>query len=96
MKKKIAVLGAGAWGLAVAQSLAKEHQVVVWGHEKAPVLQTTRQSTYLPGITLHESLYFTSSLREARRGSRSSHYWNSFHVYLVPCSTISDSFEKLS
>ncbi|HWZ49607.1 MAG TPA: 2-dehydropantoate 2-reductase N-terminal domain-containing protein, partial [Herbaspirillum sp.] len=36
---KITILGAGAWGTALAIALAKRHQVLLWGRHRA-VLDT--------------------------------------------------------
>lgn len=50
---KISVLGAGAWGTALAISLSPRHQVRLWARdaEQAKAMQSTRSnSRYLPGI----------------------------------------------
>lgn len=52
----IAILGAGAWGTALANLLSKSsHRVALWGHD-APHLEairrTGRNDRYLPGIDL--------------------------------------------
>ena len=53
---KIAVLGAGSWGTALAVWLAERgHAVTLWGHDAAHVEQlraTRRNEKYLPGIEL--------------------------------------------
>ena len=55
---KIAVLGCGGWGLAIAVLLqANGHSVTAWGRDSARfrTLQSTRASEkLLPGITLPE------------------------------------------
>ena len=59
---KIIVLGAGAWGTALAISAARRapsHQVKLWARDVALVktLQTTRTNNrYLPGVDLPDSL----------------------------------------
>ena len=59
---KIIVLGAGAWGTAVAMSAAQHpagHAVTLWARDAAQAaqMQTQRQNArYLPGITLAPSL----------------------------------------
>lgn len=64
----IAILGAGAFGTALAVALAKDHAAVtLWARDKALVtdMQTTRLSgARLPGIDLPETLNVTSSLSE--------------------------------
>ncbi|MCZ8218344.1 MAG: NAD(P)-dependent glycerol-3-phosphate dehydrogenase [Acidovorax sp.] len=62
---KIIVLGAGAWGSAVAMSAALHpagHAVTLWARDAAQAaqMQTQRQNArYLPGITLPPSLTLT-------------------------------------
>ena len=52
---KIAVLGAGAWGTALAVSAAAAHQVTLWGRntaQTAAMAAARANSHYLPGIEL--------------------------------------------
>jgi len=69
VKKKIAVLGAGAWGTAVAHHLAsKGHSVLLWCFESAiaaDINEYCLNKKYLPDIELHEGIIPTSSLPEA-------------------------------
>jgi glycerol-3-phosphate dehydrogenase (NAD(P)+) len=56
---RISVLGAGAWGTALAISLAARHDVVLWGRSEEAMSHAarTRENTaYLPGYALPESL----------------------------------------
>ena len=55
----VAVVGAGAWGTALAISAAQQHQVVLWAHntEHDQRLQRERTNTqYLPGVALPSRL----------------------------------------
>ena len=55
----VAVVGAGAWGTALAISAAQQHQVVLWAHntEHGQRLQRERTNTqYLPGVALPSRL----------------------------------------
>lgn len=56
----ITVLGAGAWGTALARLLALGgHQVTLWGHKPEwveEIRQTGRNDRFLPGITLPPAL----------------------------------------
>ena len=64
----ITVLGAGAWGTAIAIHLAKRHSVMLWDRNKKVVSETvqTRQNmTGLPGFTLPESIILTSRFEDA-------------------------------
>jgi glycerol-3-phosphate dehydrogenase (NAD(P)+) len=69
---KIAVIGAGSWGTAIAGMLAtKGLQTVLWGHNSGYVAALTRDREnikYLPGYHLVDSLQFTSDLRSAVKG----------------------------
>ena len=56
---KIIVIGAGAWGTALAISAAQRHAVSLWARDpaQADALQTQRSNArYLPGIALPPSL----------------------------------------
>ncbi|NPA71288.1 MAG: NAD(P)-dependent glycerol-3-phosphate dehydrogenase [Gammaproteobacteria bacterium] len=69
LPNKIAVLGAGAWGSALAIHLAKAgHQVTLWSHgvEQAEKLEQAREnSRYLPNIAFPDNLSVTASLTAA-------------------------------
>jgi glycerol-3-phosphate dehydrogenase (NAD(P)+) len=66
---RIAVLGAGSWGTALAVHLGHAgHQVRLWGRDPAFVadLASTRANAeYLPGIALHEAVEPTAALPHA-------------------------------
>ncbi|WLI89257.1 NAD(P)H-dependent glycerol-3-phosphate dehydrogenase [Massilia sp. R2A-15] len=56
---KITVLGAGAWGTAVAIALAARHDVLLWGRDAAAMqdMAAARENThYLPGFALPPAL----------------------------------------
>lgn len=62
---KIAILGAGAWGTALAINFSLRHQVTLWTKfpEHLAELTTTRvNQSFLPGFPLPESLQLTSAL----------------------------------
>ncbi|QUP55053.1 NAD(P)H-dependent glycerol-3-phosphate dehydrogenase [Ralstonia syzygii] len=65
---RISVLGAGAWGTALASHAAQSHDVVLWGRDATLVAQmvaTRVNERYLPGIQLHASLRFEADLSAA-------------------------------
>jgi glycerol-3-phosphate dehydrogenase (NAD(P)+) len=58
---RIAVLGAGAWGTALAASWAPHHAVALWGRSAAELdaMRASRvNARYLPGCPLPEALHF--------------------------------------
>jgi len=72
-KQKIAVLGAGSWGTALAALVARHgHPTVLWGRDAAMVDaidRTHENPRYLPGIALPESLRATTDLAQAIEGA---------------------------
>ena len=67
---RIAVLGAGAWGTALALSLTRQrrHSVTLWAHTPAhaEAMQQARENTkFLPGFPLPPDLAITASLHGA-------------------------------
>lgn len=54
----IAILGAGAWGTALALSFSARHTIALWGRETdlQQQLRETRQNPLLPGIHLPDSI----------------------------------------
>jgi glycerol-3-phosphate dehydrogenase (NAD(P)+) len=64
----IAVLGAGAWGTAIAVTLAARHSVVLYARSVDQCERLARDRVnerYLPPVPIPESLQITSDLREA-------------------------------
>lgn len=56
---RIAVLGAGAWGTALAVAAAPRHEVLLWGRDAAQVAAMQAQhcnQRYLPGVSLPAGL----------------------------------------
>ena len=66
---KVGVLGAGAWGTAIAKVLAeKEHRVELWALEPAVAQEISERHTnsrYLMGVGLPAGLKVTTDAREA-------------------------------
>jgi glycerol-3-phosphate dehydrogenase (NAD(P)+) len=67
---RIAVLGGGAWGTALAQTCARAgRNVTLWEHEPANAEQLAqkRESRFLPGVRLDDRIAVTRDLAEAAR-----------------------------
>lgn len=71
--EKVAVIGAGSWGTALAVSLARnKHDVRLWVRrpEAAEAMKSTRcNHTYLPDVEIPASIRITDSLEEAVQGT---------------------------
>jgi len=70
MKTSIAVLGAGAWGTALAAHLARRNEIVatLWARDaaQAAVLKAARTNErYLPGVAFPDTLRVTAVLDDA-------------------------------
>ena len=70
---KIAVLGAGSWGTALAALMARHgHAVTLWGRDAqaAQVIDRDHENVrYLPGIALPDTLRATTDLASALHGA---------------------------
>ena len=87
---RVAVIGAGGWGTALATLLVTiGHRVCLWVRRPAlfEELRTTRENrVYLPGVTLPESLNYSSSLSEAVDRSRPHRSFRSITRHAPGCS----------
>jgi glycerol-3-phosphate dehydrogenase (NAD(P)+) len=85
MSEKIGVIGAGAWGTALAILLAeKKHDVTLWMYEQDLAEETARtreNRTYLAGFVLPASVQVTSSLETAARD-------RSILLFVMPSHTV--------
>jgi len=70
---RIAVLGSGSWGTALANVLARNgHATCLWAYEPAvaeDVQANRRNDKYLPGVDLEPSLRATSEMDQALEGA---------------------------
>jgi len=70
--ERIAVIGGGSWGTALAGRLAANgNDTVLWAYEPELVAEINADHTnslYLPGINLHPALACTGNLEEAASG----------------------------
>lgn len=67
--QKISIIGGGAWGTALAQTLANAgRDVIIWAREPdlvASINENHENETYLPGIKLNQNIVATDSLTKA-------------------------------
>ena len=92
-KMNIAVIGAGSWGTALADLLARKgHDVDLWVFEpevKAQIEQERENKVFLPGVTLSERLRPTNDLAAAVAGK-------SLVVVVVPSHVMRVTAEKMA
>ena len=68
----LAVLGAGAWGTALAAVLASRHRVNLWARDAAQagaIAKARRNERYLPEIALPDELFIERELDKALSGA---------------------------
>ena len=68
----ITVIGAGAWGTALAISLSSNHSVTLWARDAAQIeaMRAARcNQRYLPGIALPDNLNLSADIAAALCGS---------------------------
>jgi glycerol-3-phosphate dehydrogenase (NAD(P)+) len=64
----VTILGAGAWGTALAMALAGRHNVMLWGRDAAAIQAAAEQrenSAYLPGFPLPATLGLCADFEQA-------------------------------
>ncbi|MFX4302531.1 NAD(P)H-dependent glycerol-3-phosphate dehydrogenase [Alicyclobacillus tolerans] len=73
LPNRIAVIGAGSWGTAIAHTLAKKNmEVTLWARNESivnEINQSKCNSKYLPNCLLHPNIHATTSLQETVDGS---------------------------
>lgn len=74
--KKIAILGGGSWGTALAIALCRsrrDHSLAMWVHDAAltrSITATRENSVYLPGFEIPERVEVTHEIRQAIRDAQ--------------------------
>jgi len=73
MSARIAILGAGSWGTALAVHAARTgHDVAFWGRDASlmdEVIRTREDARYLPGLAIDQRVEATTSLDAALAGA---------------------------
>jgi glycerol-3-phosphate dehydrogenase (NAD(P)+) len=91
---RIAIIGAGAWGTALAMALSrkKEHGILLWAHEPevvASIRERRVNELFLPGLRLDESIQTTHDLKAALTGAE-------IVVSVMPSQHCRALFEKMA
>ncbi|MDE3207887.1 MAG: NAD(P)H-dependent glycerol-3-phosphate dehydrogenase, partial [Pseudomonadota bacterium] len=89
---KIAILGAGAWGTALAINQCGRHDVRLWVRNPAQIstLYMQRENTrYLPGFILSDRIHVTSLMEEAVDSA-------DFVLCTVPVKGLREIFDRLA
>ena len=87
----VAVLGAGAWGTALAAVLASRHRVTLWARDpeqSQAIAAQRRNARYLPEIKLPDALRVESVLQHALSGAE-------LLVAATPVAGLRDLLDKL-
>lgn len=91
-KKKIAVLGAGSWGLTIAQMLYENgHRISIWeiNERLAGQLSKSRKFKYIPEINLPKDIAISSDLSAVLAGAEIA-------VIVVPSAFVRATARKVS
>ncbi|MBR2778911.1 MAG: NAD(P)H-dependent glycerol-3-phosphate dehydrogenase [Firmicutes bacterium] len=92
-EKRIAVLGAGSWGTAIAAALAANgHRVALWGRNASAMeeIRTARENRkYLPGVALPDNIFAVHDLAEALEDA-------DLTVFVVPTQVFRSVFGQAS
>ena len=91
---RIAVMGSGAWGTAIALSLASRggHDLTLWSHSPAvseTIAERGENVAFLPGFSIPRSIRATSSIEDALRDAE-------IVVSVMPSHHVRASYEQFA
>jgi glycerol-3-phosphate dehydrogenase (NAD(P)+) len=60
---KVGIIGAGAWGTALAMTAARSgNDVIIWAHSKADEINQKRRNSWLPGVFISREIIATENI----------------------------------
>lgn len=89
---KLAILGSGAWGTALAVSFAPRHQVTLWSREAEEIEAMVRDrynQRFLPDVPLPAELELSTSLNETLAGAELA-------IVAVPVAGLRSTLQQLA
>ena len=94
----ITVLGAGAWGTALAIQACRRHSIMLWARDamQAQSMQTQRiNKRYLPQVALPSELHITDNLDEVITHTHSSQNHQGLFIIATPMAGLRELLHKL-
>lgn len=88
--KKIAIIGSGSWGVALATHLARcGNEVKIWSfsEEEKEQINKERKCKFLPGLVIHENITCSTSFEEVIQGAE-------FILHVTPSKFTRDTFKQ--
>lgn len=88
--KKIAIIGSGSWGVALATHLARcGNEVNIWSfsEEEKEQINKERKCKFLPGLVIHENITCSTSFEEVIQGAE-------FILHVTPSKFTRDTFKQ--
>lgn len=87
---KIAIIGSGSWGVALATHLARGgNEIKIWSfdQEEKRLINEERKCKFLPGLVVHENITCSSEFEEAIQGAE-------FILHVTPSKFTRDTFKQ--